>query len=162
MVVVSDTTALSNLYLCEKLWILERLFTEILIPDAVIRELEKMQEKGWDISAITDVAWIKIVSVSNQDVVIILSEVLDEGEAEAIALAKEYKADLLIIDEIKGRKYAKKLNIPIIGLVGILIQAKQEGIIDSVENILVELQHKAGFWISTQLFEQALILAGER
>ena len=59
-------------------------------------------------------------------------------------VAKEKNTSLLIIDD-KGRQYAKQLNINIIGLVGILVQAKQEGIIDSVKETLEELKTKAGF-----------------
>lgn len=76
-------------------------------------------------------------------------------------VAKEKNASLLIIDEIKGRQYAKQLNINIIGLVGILVQAKQEGIIDSVKETLEELKTKAGFWISKSLLETALNLSLE-
>ena len=68
---------------------------------------------------VSDTTWIRIVTVANNDMVIILSSVLDIGEAEAITLAREKKADLLIIDEIKGRNYAKRLDIKVIGLVGI-------------------------------------------
>jgi predicted nucleic acid-binding protein len=162
MVVISDTTTISNLFLIKRLSLLEKLYYRISIPRAVFEELEKLELSGWNINDIKYAGWIEVVDVKNRDMVTVLSEILDVGEAEAITLAKEKEADLLIIDEIKGRNYAKKLDIKIIGLIGILLQAKQEKIIDNLENVLIELRENAGFWIKNDLFDKALLLAGER
>jgi uncharacterized protein len=72
------------------------------------------------------------------------------------------KANLLIIDELKGRKCAKQLHLNIIGLIGILLLAKQKGLIKSIKEILIELQEKAGFWISEKLFNATIELAHEK
>ena len=162
MVIVSDTTTLSNLFMIQKLWILEKLYGNVIIPEAVLYELEKLKLNKLNISQITDSTWIKIQPVMNESLVAILSESLDRGESEAIVLAQELRADLLIIDEIKGRNYAKKLNIRIIGLVGILVQAKIEGILENVGEILDELKHKAGFWISQELYDKAIVMSNEK
>ena len=145
MVIVSDTTTISNLFLIDKLWILERLFGKIMIPKAVFLELEKLEVINISIEFIRKQTWIIIAEVENRSIVEILQLNLDNGEAEAIALAKEKNTSLLIIDELKGRHYAKQLKINIIGLVGILLQAKEEGIVNSVKDILEELKAKAGF-----------------
>ncbi len=165
MVVVSDTTAISNLYLIDKLWLLEKLYKEVIIPSSVYKELKDLKKnvEGREIQfEIT--TWIKIGEVRQKDLVtvLLLSLSLDRGEAEAIVLAKEMNADLLIIDELKGRKYAKQLNIAVIGLAGILLMAKQKQLISSVRQILNELKDKAGFWISNKLFDTILELANEK
>jgi predicted nucleic acid-binding protein len=163
MVVVSDTTAISNLYLIDKLWLLEKLYKEVIIPSSVYQELKNLKKNvdGRDIQfEIT--TWIKIGEVRQKDLVTVLLLSLDRGEAEAIVLAKEMNADLLIIDELKGRKYAKQLNIEVIGLAGILLMAKKKKLISSVEQTLNELKNKAGFWISNKLFDTILGLANEK
>jgi uncharacterized protein len=161
MVVVSDTTTISNLYLIDKLWLLEKLYQEVIIPDTVYRELKKLRKIASDNAIQFELtSWIKVGEVHQKDLVTVLS--LDRGEAEAIVLAKEMNADLLIIDELKGRKYAKQLNIEVIGLAGILLMAKQKKLINSVEQTLNELKDKAGFWISNKLFDTILGLANEK
>jgi len=162
MIVISDTTTISSLFLIDKLWVLKELYPQIAIPKAVFEELEKLEQIGRQIEIIRSSDWIQVLMVSNKDLVRILSLVLDDGEAEAIALAKETNADLLIIDEIKGRSYAKELNINIIGLVGILLLAKEKKVIENVGEVLTELQEKAGFWISKNLWETALKAASEK
>lgn len=162
MVIVSDTTTLSNLFIINKLWILEKLYKNIIIPKAVFFELQKLNSSERNIPIISNSNWISIKEVNNKDLVLVLSEILDLGEAEAIALAKEENAELLIIDETKGRNIAKKLSIKIVGLLGILIQAKKENLIENVEQILVELKTKAGFWISEELHNTILDLSQEK
>jgi predicted nucleic acid-binding protein len=156
MVVVSDTTTISNLFLIDRLYLLEELYKSIIIPEAVFDELLKLEETGWDLSPIIQSSWISIKKIKNTSLLTELLEVLDLGEAQAIVLAQELEANLLIIDEQMGRKCAKNLNINIIGLIGILIEAKLQGVIPNVKIILEELKTKAGFWISDNLYNMAL------
>lgn len=86
---------------------------------------------------------------------------MDRGEAEAIILAVEKKADLLLLDERRGRTVAYQLGIKFIGLLGILIEAKHQQIISAVKPLLDELIAKAGFWVSTHLYNCVLKAAGE-
>ncbi|MBC3787825.1 DUF3368 domain-containing protein [Spirosoma utsteinense] len=95
------------------------------------------------------------------DVVATLADELDPGEAEAIALALEIKADYLIIDELKGRHKAETLGLRIVGLLGVLIQAKKAGYIQTVEPLLIALREEAGFRIHSALYKRVLQLAGE-
>jgi predicted nucleic acid-binding protein len=161
MVIVSDTTAISNLFLIDKLWILEKLYGQIGIPPQVMAELEQLEQLGWDISPLQTAPWICVQPVSNLGMVLVLSDHLDKGEAEAIALAYETNADLLIIDEIKGRKYAQRLHLNITGLLGVLLEAKQENVISNVRSVLDELKEKAGFWLRQDLYTQILTMANE-
>ena len=85
---------------------------------------------------------------------------MDDGEAETIILAQEQAADIILIDEKLGRRYACHLNIPVSGTIGILIKAKENGLISAVGPLLQELRSKSS-WINDNLFEKALTIAGE-
>jgi uncharacterized protein len=81
---------------------------------------------------------------------------LDPGEAEAIALAIEQQADLLVIDERKGREVAKRHQLPIIGLLGILTIAKRRGLIPAVKPLVDRLVEEADFYVSEKLLATVL------
>jgi predicted nucleic acid-binding protein len=84
-----------------------------------------------------------------------LSGYLDAGEAKSIAFASEHEGSLLIIDEIKGRKAAKEMGIPVTGSLGVLIAAKNKGHLKAVKPIIEEVQ-KTNFRISEHLIERVL------
>jgi hypothetical protein len=86
---------------------------------------------------------------------------LDDGEAEAIALAVESRADLILLDERKGRIVTSRLGLKFVGLLGVLIEAKHNGFVDSIKPIMDDLIKKAGFWISPQLYDHILQTTGE-
>ena len=85
---------------------------------------------------------------------------LDQGEAEVLALAEERAARLVIIDERKGRRYANRLSIPLTGTLGVLLLAKERGLVTSLAPLLDELQ-EAGLYLDPDLVNQVLVLAGE-
>ncbi len=156
--VISNTTPIISLLKIDKLNLLKELYGSISIPKAVYKELEKGKEKPF-YKDIQKIEWIKIVEIKNNQIQSFLFD-LDEGEAEAIILAKEMNADLLILDEKLGRQYAQKLNIELTGTIGILLKAKEKGFINSVENLLNSLVEK-GIWLNPKLIEKALKLANE-
>ena len=86
---------------------------------------------------------------------------LDPGEAEAIALALELKSDLLLLDERRARTVASRLALRVVGLLGMLIEAKQKGLLPLVRPVLDDLEVKAGFWITETLRARILQVAGE-
>lgn len=90
-----------------------------------------------------------------------MSAELDPGEAEAIALAKELVAHLLLMDEQRGRKIASRMGIERTGIVGILLIAKREGLILEIRMLLNKLFQETNFYGSGELYQQALKLAGE-
>lgn len=161
MIVISDTSCLSALFRIGELQILEKIFHEIIIPQKVYDELLVLRKFGYDISEIQNAIWLKIENPSNSSLLQDLLKNLDEGEAYAIALAIERKADLLIIDEIKGRLAAQKLNLNITGVAGILLRAKAIGIISEVKPLLDNMVQNAGFRMSQKLYSDILIAANE-
>ncbi len=106
-------------------------------------------------------SFIKCCSVKNILVVDTLCLELDRGEAEAIALAKELDADFVLMDEAIGRRVAIHESVPVIGLVGVLLIAKQRNLIQSLHEVLGDLQSKAGFYLAESVTARALDAAGE-
>lgn len=126
MIVVSDTSALSNLAIVNHLWLLEVIYQNVIIPEVVATELAAARNST--ISAILKLGWIQTQSLINSQLAEQLQQErgLDAGEANAIALAFELQADDLLIDERLGRQEAIRLGLPIIGILGILLVAKQK------------------------------------
>ena len=106
-------------------------------------------------------AWIKVVELPDREILNTLLDRLDKGEAESIALAIYLKADFLLIDETIGRAIAENMGLKIVGLLGILIKAKAEGIIASVKPLVDDLIFKAGFYINNDLYNKVIHLSNE-
>ncbi len=106
MIIISDTSPLSSLALVGYLSILKDIYTNVVIPQAVANELANLTEEDIRIKAIISLNWIQVKQAANLELVACLSNDynLDLGEAEAIALAWELKADELLIDERLGRR----------------------------------------------------------
>ena len=145
--VVLDSTCLIGLERIGELNILPALFDPIMIPPEVEREF------GGKFS------WLQTENLANSLLVAALQLVVDVGEAEAIALASE-KSCLLISDDKQARSAAKRLGVPVIGTVGVLVRAKQSGIVTIIKPILDDLELNS-FFISRALREEALKLVGE-
>lgn len=153
MIVVSDTSCISNLLSVGQASLLPRLFGEVLIPPAVEDELLRFH------SCLPD--FVKCEAPSDQARLSRLREELDLGEAEAICLACEVKADRLLIDETLGRAAALREGLAIIGVVGVLVAAKQSGFLSSIGPVLQQLENEAGFRLSQSLKADALRAVGE-
>ena len=154
--IISDTSSISNLFQIERIDLLKRLYNKITITPAVQRELYALEaQKEIDL-----LKWIKVVAPKDQARVMKLLEELDLGEAESIALAIEHNAQYLIIDEYRGRAIAEQYGVKIVGVLGILIQAKQKGLIDSVKDEVSKLR-EVGFRLNQQLVDGVLKRLGE-
>jgi uncharacterized protein len=153
MVVISDTSPLTNLIQIGQLDILEQMFGRIIIPYKVFEELSVYEGQ---LKEIEKRDWIIIREVINQEEVRLLEHHLDSGEAEAIIFAKEIHADFLIVDERKGRRIAEEYGLKIIGLLGTLIQAKKKGILPELKPILDKLINEIGFRVSKKLYDRIL------
>lgn len=114
MKVVSDASPLIALSAIGRLSLLQHLFPEIVIPAAVHREIQAEDRPG--ASEVLQAAWIETQSVESGHLLSVLTEEPDPGEAEAIALALETEADVLLIDERRGRQVARRLGCRVLGL----------------------------------------------
>lgn len=158
MIIVSDTSAISNLAIVGHLDLLRQLYSSVIIPTAVYQEL--LDSQAVEVLVIQTLDWIETRSVSDLNFLKTLKLNLDEGEAEAIALAVELKADRLVIDERRGRNIAMQAGLEVIGLLGILLAAKRRGFVPLVKPILDALVTQ-GFWVHDALYAEVLIVAGE-
>jgi uncharacterized protein len=160
MIIVSDTTPLSELSKVGKLDLLHAVFGKVIIPQQVYEELTTGNHPA--VLAVKLASWLEIRSISNIQLIeqFQLETDLDLGECCAIILAEELKAGQLLIDEKAGRKVAISRGLPIIGLVGVIILAKDQGLIDNVKDILDDLRSK-GTRISPRIYTYALITARE-
>ncbi len=161
MIVVSNTSPIINLAAVGRLDILKQLYGEILIPQAVYHEIAVVGKEQPGAKEARTFPWIVTETISNPTLAVSLQFELDGGEAEAIALAIEKNADLLLLDERKGRRIATRLGVTSLGLLGVLIQARHNNYLTAVAPLLNELIVKAGFWISRPLYERVLKEAGE-
>ncbi|MBW4618076.1 MAG: DUF3368 domain-containing protein [Cyanosarcina radialis HA8281-LM2] len=161
MTVVSDTSAINNLAAIDRLYLLQQLYGTVLIPEAVYRELT---DPSFPVAGATEVQtfdWIETRAVTDRLLVEALSDELDPGEAEAIALAVEVQADRVLIDERRGRLVAARLNLQYTGILGILVEAKSQGWVAEVKPLLDALIDQAGFWIAEPLYNRVLGLVNE-
>lgn len=161
MIVISDASVFMNLAVIGHLHLLPSIFHKIIIPQGVYDEIVI---KGWGKAGskeVKDAAWIEIKRCSDHKTLNKLLEVLDKGEAEAITLALEIKADLLIVDEKRGRLIATEMEVRITGLLGVLLIAKQQGLITEVKTLMEQLREKGNFRISKATFQRVLDRAGE-
>lgn len=159
MIVVSDASPLIALGAAGEIWLLHELYGQVLVPEEVF--LEATAESRPGALAIRAVDWIRTVPVQDTQFVELLSEALDRGEAEAIALALEMNADALLVDERRARTAAERHGIPVTGVLAILLSAKSRGLLDEVEPVLDRMISTVGFRISPSLRETMLRKAGE-
>jgi len=145
--VVSDSTCLIGLERIGELNILPALFDPIMIPPEVEREFGNK------------FSWLQIENLTSGVLVAALRLTVDAGEAEAIALASE-KSCLLVSDDKQARLAAKRLGVAVIGTIGVLVRAKQGGVISALKPILDDLELN-NFFINRVLREEALKLVGE-
>ena len=161
MTVASDTGPLIALAKVDRLGLLKELYGMVTIPIFVHREL--LAKVGPEASRIDDALndFLQIAHMASlTPEVEALIQGLGPGEQQAIALAVETKSDLLLIDDRAGRRVAEQLGLAVTGVVGVLIRAKEEGLISFVRPLMEEIKRN-GYWLSDALVETAARLADE-
>ena len=128
MIVVSDTTPLISLLKIDCIDLLEKLFGQVLIPQAVFKELTADERFKLEADQISGKQFIMVKAVQNSESANILKRAtgLDQGESEAIVLTDELNADVLLMDEAKGRAVSSQMGLKIMGTIGILMAAYEE------------------------------------
>jgi hypothetical protein len=137
------------------------LYRQVLIPDAVFEELTDSKRDLRPAIDLASMPWLTVAAATNQSRTEELLENLDAGEAQAIVLAIELQADLLLVDERRGRRTAAAAGLTIMGLIGVVARAKRAGLIDRAKPLLDELIGVARFWISPELYSEVLAELGE-
>ena len=156
--IVSNTTPIISLLKLHQLELLRQLYTQIYVPLAVYKEIELGKAKGY-YKDLSKIEWINIVEIQDKQAVKYFLD-LDAGEAEAIVLATEINADLILLDEKLGRFHAKHADLKVTGTIGVLIKAKKDGLINELKPLLNELTDK-GVWINEKLKSEILKRVGE-
>ena len=148
-IIISDTSCLILLYNIDELDLLQKLYQSITTT------VEVANEFGLPLPA-----WIVVNQPHDKYYYKFLETLVDKGEASAIALAVETENSLLIIDDLKARKTAEKIGLNIIGILGVIVDAKNQGVINSVKPILEKIK-QTNFRISNNLEAIILTKAGE-
>lgn len=161
LVVVSNTSPLTNLAAIGQFDLLQRLFGQVTIAASVASELRFGNIDWPGATELRAAAWIDVQQARERLAFDALRLDLDAGEAETIALALQMNADLVLLDERAGRLAAQFLGLTPMGVVGILLRAKQQKLLPAVRPLLDALRHRAGFFLDAALYSHALNLAGE-
>lgn len=162
--VVADSSAFIHLGAHGRVQLLRDLFGQLLVPPAVWQEVvEAGQSRAGDaeLRQAVQEGWVSIEAPPPSTVLPAGTPPLHPGEVEAIRLALSKQDSLLVVDELIGRTVATGLGIKVIGIVGLLVLARQRNLIANLETELHRLRGPGRFRISHQLFQHALRLAGE-
>jgi predicted nucleic acid-binding protein len=162
MPAVSNTSPLSNLAVIERLELLREQFGTVTVPAGVWAELRRLPnlEAKASLKYAMRSGWLRVVSLAGP-VPDDLAFRLDQGEAEALALALETKARLVLLDESAARLKAKQIGIPCTGVLGILRKARTDGRIPSLKAEILRLRSEARFFVSRGLEDRLLASVGE-
>ncbi len=159
MIVVSDTSPIINLSAVGQLDLLRRLYERVLIGETVAEELKQLGPNQPGVETL-ELDWIEIRGIQDKARLEVELKQLDAGEAETIVLALESQADWTLIDERHGRERAESLGLRVVGLLGVLLDAKKHGLIAEIKPAIQSLQ-SFGFFMRQALVAEVLQLAGE-
>lgn len=163
MRVVSNTSPVSNLAIVGRLGLLRQKFGRVVIPETVRRESAQLSHASARASieaALTD-GWLTVEPVPDRRLLPVLRTRIDEGEAEAIELARQTNADLLIIDDLDGRTVAAEESVPYTGVLGLLAEERMAGNIPSLKAEIDRLRAECRFFVSAKIELRVLKAVGE-
>lgn len=158
--VIVDTSPLQYLYQLDLLDILPSFYGEILVPEAVVREIGVGRARGVALPDLNDLPWVTVRRVEGRAILPLVSD-LGAGEREVLALALETVQPLVILDDFLARRVAQRLELAMTGTLGLLLRGKQSGRIDRIEPVLNQLEN-LHFRLDAATRSSVLELAGER
>ncbi len=161
MIVVSNSSPLVALTAINHTHLLPELYGRVIIPGAVWDEVIVSGQNHSGVAELSQAPWLQRQAVTDSKLVLALQETLGLGESEAIVLAVERQADLLLIDERLGRRTAQRFGLNIVGVIGVLIEAKPKGLIPAIKPLLLQLRQMEGFRLSETLYQEVLADEGE-
>jgi predicted nucleic acid-binding protein len=156
---IADTSPLQYLFQLDLLDLLPALYQQVLIPEAVVREIAAGRSRGVALPTLESLAWIRIRMVGSAAVLPMVTD-LGAGEREVLALAVELAHPLVILDDALARRFARRLEIPLTGTLGLLLKAKQIARIERVVPYLDRLED-LNFRLDMTTRASVLKLAGE-
>lgn len=161
MTVVTDTSVVLNLCLIGQENLLPLLFGSILAPAAVVAEFERLATEDLRFQGLPFPAFIEQSEPSDSLPSLVQTKRLQAGEIAALSLALQREANAVLMDELAGRAAATALGLKPIGLLGVLLEAKERALIPALKPLLDRLEVEAEFWISASLRDHILNAAGE-
>ena len=164
MIVIADTTPIISLLKIKRLDILHHLFGEVIIPQAVYKELTSNADHIEEAFAIQNADYLKISEPLPTDLVRLFrkSTGLDLGESEALIMSEQNNADILLMDEMKGRKIAKLMNINIMGTIGVLIKSYQMELMNQNDmEEAIQIFKSSGRFISDKVYAKIYEIIGK-
>ena len=159
---VADSSVLIALSMVGCLELLPQRFSEgVLVPQAVRREVVETGQGQPGAAEVASASWVVVRETKDRGLVSLLGAELDEGEAEAIVLAREEGASVVLLDEKDARRVARRLDLQVLGTVGLLIWAKRAGLVANLQERLDALRTVGRFRLSQSVYERALAAVGE-
>ncbi len=158
-IIISNTSPIFYLHRVKQLDLLRKLYDEIVVPNAVIQELDEGRKQGEDVPDINKYQWIKIKEIQVPSQIKLIPD-LGKGESEVLSLGLIEKKHLLIIDDKLARRIAKLKNIKFTGTAGVLLKSKAKGYVSKLRPILEELK-ESGFYLRQELLNDILMQADE-
>ena len=160
-IVISNASPIINLAIIGRLGLLKKFWGKIFVPEAVWEEVVIDGEDKDEVVEIKKADWIVVEKVKDQNLALLLMQNLDKGESEAIVLAIEKNADIILLDETDAREAADIYKIEKTGVLGILLLAKLKNEIPSLKQEIEKLKIKAHFRLKDSLIQSVLKDAGE-
>jgi predicted nucleic acid-binding protein len=157
--VICDVSPVQYLHQARLLDILRLRYGAITIPAAVAAELREGRLRGVDLPDFESLDWMRIRQPAGRLLLPIITD-LGAGEREVLALGTETPDSLVILDDALARRYARLLNLPLTGTLGVVLKAKETGLLPAVAPVLDRLQ-KLRFWMDPETRQAVLTLAGE-
>ena len=156
---ISNTSPLLYLYRIGAINWLPKLFSEVWTPDAVKSELLAGRSKGYDVPNPADYKWLHIVDPKSMPSEWLALD-LGAGEISAMALALENPKHIILLDDMLARRTALAAGLQVWGTLKVLLEAKSKGLVDKIEPLVISL-NDAGMWVSDEVKQRILVLAGE-